>query len=155
MEEVNGKYIIKRPVTSEQLLQLTKTALIKESERRPHFSNNKIAMNYLVSYYNNQKNEIFVVLLLDSKHKLIAAETLDIGTVNYINIHPRKLIEAIIKHNATAVIISHNHPSGNPQPSKADIALTDALKPLLVGIDVELVDHIVVAGGSAVSIKSL
>jgi len=154
MEEVGGKYLIKCPVTSEQLLQITKTALIKESANKSKISDSKTAINYLIPYFNGQENEIFVALFLDNLNKLIEVETLDVGTINRVNVYPRKLIKAILKHNASGVIISHNHPSGDLTASEDDIKLTNTLKPLLGAIDVVLIDHIIVSNGNANSLAS-
>lgn len=94
--------------------------------------------------------ERFAVLFLDNKHKLLAYEELFFGTIDNSAVHPREVVKRALYHNSAAVIFGHNHPSGIPEPSRADEAITLRLKEALSMVDVRVLDHIVV-GETAVS----
>ncbi len=92
--------------------------------------------------------ESFWLIALDSQNKIIACEMIQKGTVNRTPLVPRMVVEASIKHKASGIIIAHNHPSGNPKPSKADHEITSILKKILEAIDIKLLDHIIVGENS-------
>ena len=96
-------------------------------------------------------HEAFVVLFLDSQHRLLAAEELFRGTLAQTSVYPREIVKAALAHNAAAVIFAHNHPSGVAEPSRADELLTQALKQALALVDIRTLDHFVVAGHRVVS----
>ena len=100
-----------------------------------------------------EKIESFHVLFLDKKNKLIADEQMGHGTVDHTPVYPREVIKRALEHDATALIIAHNHPSGDPQPSKADIEMTHKLKQLAGAFNIVLHDHLVVARGEVLSFK--
>jgi DNA repair protein RadC len=83
-----------------------------------------LAKNWLQLYLAKQEREVFVVIYLDNQHRLLEHETLFLGTINHTEIHPREIVKSALRHNAAAVIISHNHPSGITDASKADRAIT-------------------------------
>jgi DNA repair protein RadC len=107
--------------------------------------------DYLQLAIGCESREVFGVLYLDSQHQLIAFENHFLGTLAQTSVYPREVLRAAMRHNAAAVILSHNHPSGNVNPSRADIALTDAIRTALVHVDVRLLDHVIVAPGKALS----
>ncbi len=98
-----------------------------------------------------EEREVFMVLFLDNQNRLIAHETLFIGTINHTQVHPREVLKAVLKHNAAAVILAHNHPSGLAEPSKADRCITTRLQQGLALIDVCILDHLVIGGMDIVS----
>jgi len=91
-----------------------------------------------------ETTEYFAVLYLDSQNRAIALETPFTGTLAQTSVHPRELVRAALLHNAAAVILAHNHPSGVTDPSPADITLTQSLKAALALIDVRVLDHMIV-----------
>jgi len=95
------------------------------------------------------------MLCLDNRNRLIAEEPLSKGTVNQTPVYIREVINAALKHHAQAVILVHNHPSGEAEPSRADIEMTDQLKRALNLVTIALHDHLIVAGRQCVSFKSL
>ena len=99
-------------------------------------------------------NETFLALFLDTRHKLLACEELFHGTVDGAEVHPRVIAQRALHHNAAAVIVAHNHPSGSAEPSAADRAVTARLKQALALIDVRLLDHFVCGEGKPVSLAS-
>ncbi|ANJ67553.1 hypothetical protein A9404_09270 [Halothiobacillus diazotrophicus] len=88
--------------------------------------------------------EVFAVLFLDNQHRVIAFERLFHGTINQAAVHPREVVKAVLRHNAAAVILAHNHPSGIAEPSRADQEITVRLRDALNLIDVRLLDHLIV-----------
>ncbi len=100
----------------------------------------------LRSELGTERSEVFSILALDSKNVLIAAERIQEGSVNRTAVFPRLVVEAIVKHHATAVILAHNHPGGDPHPSAADRQLTRRLKKILNDLDIHVHDHIIIAG---------
>lgn len=98
--------------------------------------------------------EFFTVILLDTRHRVLAVEELFAGTIDGAEVHPREVVKFALNHGAAACILGHNHPSGNPEPSAADRAVTARLKTALALIDVRLLDHFVVATEGATSLAA-
>ena len=97
---------------------------------------------------SGEKNEKFMVIYLSTKNEVIDVETLEEGTINQTAVYPRKIIEGALKHNASALIFVHNHPSGDPNPSKTDRQLTEDLKKAVSTIDITVHDHIIIGRNS-------
>ncbi len=97
--------------------------------------------------------EYFFVLLLNSKNRVISIEKVAEGTVNYLHLYPREIVEVVLKKKAVGVILLHNHPGGDPTPSEEDKVVTLRLKKLFEEIEVNLLDHIIVAKNSYLSFK--
>jgi len=93
-------------------------------------------------------HEMFVVLFLDTRHRLIHYEELFRGTINGATVYPREVVKRALHHNASAVIIGHNHPSGVSEPSEADRSITLKLAKALSVVEIRLLDHVVVGGES-------
>jgi DNA repair protein RadC len=100
----------------------------------------------------DQHREVFGALWLDPLNRPIGADDLFTGTLTQTSVYPREVIRAALARNASAVILTHNHPSGNAEPSRADIVLTETLKKALDLIDVRLIDHVITAGGKFISL---
>lgn len=104
---------------------------------------------YLVMHYAHLPHEVFGVLYLDAQNRLIEAEVeMFRGTLSSTSVHPREVVKAALARNAAAVLLCHCHPSGSPQPSKADELLTVALRHALALVEVKVLDHFIVAGAS-------
>ena len=99
----------------------------------------------------NLEHEVFLVLYLTAQHQLIEAVEMFRGTLTQTSVYPRELVKGAIARNASAVVIAHNHPSGHAEPSRADEHLTQTLKTALSLVDVRVVDHLIVAGGTVLS----
>ena len=102
---------------------------------------------YLNLHIGNLSRETFVVLLLDQKHQLIERVNLFTGTLNQASVYPREVVKTALEKNASAVILAHNHPSGDPKPSQADIDITKQIQKALSLIDVRVLDHIIIGDG--------
>jgi DNA repair protein RadC len=100
---------------------------------------------------HDREYEVFVVVLLDAQNRVLAAEEMFRGTLSQTSVYPREVVKTALRHNAGAVIFAHNHPSGIAEPSHADEILTQSLKQALVLVDIKVLDHFIVAGGSALS----
>lgn len=107
--------------------------------------------SYLQSRLRDLPHEVFCCLFLDNRHRVLAFEELFRGTLNGTAVYPREVVKRALAHNAAAVILVHNHPSGVSEPSRADETLTARLKEALTLVDVRLLDHLVVGDGEMVS----
>jgi DNA repair protein RadC len=107
--------------------------------------------DYLRLFFAGQEYESFVVLFLDAQNRLIAAKEMFRGTLTQTSVYPREIVKEALRQNAGAVILSHNHPSGMAEPSRADEMLTTSLKQALALVDVKVLDHFIVAGASTLS----
>ena len=106
---------------------------------------------YLTARLRHQPHEVFAVLFLDTRHRVIAYEELFHGTIDGTSVHPRQVVRRALHHNAAALILAHNHPSGVAEPSRADESITLRLKEALALIDVRVIDHFVIGDGQSVS----
>ncbi len=106
---------------------------------------------YLQARLSGYPNEVFACLFLDNRHRVIEYEELFRGTIDGASVHPREVVRHALHHNAAALILAHNHPSGVAEPSAADLSITHRLRDALALVDVRVVDHVVVAVGSFVS----
>ncbi len=106
---------------------------------------------FLSACLRRHEHEVFACLFLDNRHRLIRFEELFRGTVNGASVYPREIAKRALHHNAAAIIIAHNHPSGVAEPSQADRAITTRIRDAMALIDVRLMDHFVVGDGEIVS----
>ncbi len=107
--------------------------------------------DYLRLNLASREHEVFCVIFLDSQHRVLAIEELFRGSLNQASVYPREVVKQALAHNAAALILAHNHPSGVAEPSLADQSLTGALKSALALVDVRVLDHFVVTHGQVVS----
>ena len=107
--------------------------------------------NFLKAQLRHQPHEVFACLFLDTKHRVLAFEPLFYGTIDGASVYPRQVVKRALAHNAAALILSHNHPSGVSEPSQADRLLTERLKEALALIDVRILDHFIVGDGEPLS----
>lgn len=110
-----------------------------------------LVTEYLQVLFAGQQFESFVTIFLNVQNRLIAAEEMFRGTLTQTAVYPREIVKRALELNAAGAIFAHNHPSGVPEPSEADMKLTWHLKNALALVDVRLVDHFVIAGGSSAS----
>jgi len=137
-------------------LELAHRYLAAELEHGEAVGNNPAAVGrYLQHRLRGQAREIFMALFLDNRHRLIACEELFHGTINAAPVYPREVVRRALLHNAAAVILSHNHPSGDPTPSRADIEITKQVVQAGRALNVEVHDHLVVGRDGVASFKQL
>lgn len=128
------------------VMELARRSITEELRTGETLSSPQAVRHYLQLLLARRPYESFAVLFLDVKNRLIAAEELFRGTLTHASVYPREVVKTALAHNAAAVILAHNHPSGTPEPSAADRTLTQTLKQALALVDVRLLDHFVVAG---------
>jgi len=115
------------------------------------FTEPAMVKKYLRLQLQECEREQFVILFLDSQHRLIEKEVPFFGTIDAAPIYPRIVVQKALQHNAAAIIVAHNHPSGVAEPSRADRAITERLTQALALVDIKLLDHIVVGAGETVA----
>ena len=132
-------------------VELAKRHLLEEMRIGAPLGTAQATHRYLQAQLRDRPYEVFCCIYLDSRHRLIAFEELFRGTVDCAQVHPREVLRQALLHNASAVIVAHNHPSGVLEPSPADDFITRRLKDLLGLMDVRLVDHVIVGDGGCYS----
>lgn len=118
------------------------------TDSRPFCGSVPSSARYLCARHYGLESEVFEIMLLDGQHKLIKTVELFQGTINGASVYPREVVKCVLAHNAAAVILTHNHPSGIPEPSDADRQITRRLQDALGLIDVKVLDHVITGGGS-------
>ncbi len=134
------------------VLELARRHLAESLTRGQPLTNPTDTQHYLTARLGDYPYEVFACLFLDTRHRLICYEELFRGTIDGASVHPREVVRRTLQHNAAAVILAHNHPSGIAEPSDADRRITQRLKDALALIDVRLLDHIVVGDQVATSL---
>ncbi len=121
-------------------------AILDKRMRQPGEAMNSpgTVKNYLRLKLAGLEHEVFCVLFLDNQNRVIEFEEMFRGTLNQASVYPREVVKAALSHNAAALILSHNHPSGESEPSRADLALTEQLKNALALVDVKVLDHFII-----------
>jgi DNA repair protein RadC len=128
--------------------ELARRALSQEMSVRDTLSSPGKVRDWLRLQLAARPHEVFMALWLDAQNRLLKAEELFSGTLTQTSVYPREVVKAALAHNAAAVILAHNHPSGIAEPSRADEMLTRSLKEALAMVDVKLLDHFIVAGNA-------
>ncbi|MBC3422028.1 MULTISPECIES: DNA repair protein RadC [unclassified Pseudomonas] len=142
------------PVRYSQLqavLEIGRRHLATTIERESAMDSPTVVRRYLKSMLRHESSEVFGCLFLDNKHRPLAFEILFRGTINRAVVYPREVVRRALAHNAAALILCHNHPSGNSEPSQDDVHLTRTLKQALALIDVRVLDHVIVGDGEPLS----
>ncbi|GAA4894469.1 RadC family protein [Ferrimonas pelagia] len=132
-------------------LELARRYLACEVERSSALSSPQAVRDYLRSHLHGLGEEHFVLLLLDSQHRVIKLERLSRGTIDAASVYPREVVKTTLAANAAAVILAHNHPSGVAEPSQADRHITGRIQQALALVDVPVLDHLVVGSGQSCS----
>lgn len=120
---------------------------------RPVVRSPQSVADLLMPRLRYETKERFVVVLLSTKNHVLATPTISVGTLNASIVHPRELFREAINYNAAAVILVHNHPSGDPSPSQEDIALTKKMIEAGCLLDISVLDHVIIGDGKYVSLK--
>lgn len=133
--------------------ELGKRLMSESSANKPVFSSGHSVYSYFSPRFKNLKKELFISLLLDTKNRLIREFRVSEGTLTNSLIHPREAFREAVKESAASVIFVHNHPSGDPSPSRDDMAVTERLKTAGEIIGIRMLDHIIIGDGKYVSLK--
>ena len=133
------------------VMELARRTLDQSLQSRPVFDTPDRVRAYLQIELAGRDHEIFMVLFLDAQHTLITAEALFRGTLTQTSVYPREVVKRALAHNAAAVVLAHNHPSGCAEPSASDAQLTRTLRQALALIDVRVLDHFIVTRAAVTS----
>ncbi|HEY1071147.1 MAG TPA: DNA repair protein RadC [Thermomonas sp.] len=135
-------------------LELGQRHLAAQLARGEALADPDAAGRYFAQRLRGLDHEVFAALYLDTRHRALGFEELFRGGIDGAEVHPRVLVQRALAHGAAAVIVGHNHPSGHPDPSAADRAVTARLKQALALVDVRLLDHFVVGDGAPTSMAA-
>lgn len=138
-------------VQLQAIKEMSMRGLKEELQRGDVLGSPRAVRDYLQLLLGGRQQEVFLVLFLDTQHRVIAAEEMFQGSISQTSVYPREVVKRALAHNAAAVMLAHNHPSGVAEPSQADRHLTDALKQALALVEVRVLDHFVVATGKTMS----
>ncbi|MGO9950331.1 MAG: RadC family protein [Steroidobacteraceae bacterium] len=148
---VRGDYDELRAATTAEIIAAARRAMTRRVHRGTSMSSPRAVREFLAVKLGTLEHEIFAVLLLDTRHRLIDYVELFRGTINGASVHPREVVKLALARNAAALVLAHPHPSGSPEPSQADELITRRLKEALALVDIAVLDHVIVAGGETVS----
>lgn len=147
-----GTYVVTEPLTEQDLLRIANQIARKRLAKGTAITNTTDAAAHLQTLLQDREHEVFGALFLDTQHRVLAFEELFRGTLDGASVYPREVLKRALALNSAALIGVHNHPSGNPEPSQSDRALTQALKDALALVDIRLLDHLVVGAEGVVSL---
>ncbi len=151
VQDAEGNYQLNRPARAEEIVELAESILRERVNRGAPLADPSAVQRWLVARLSQCPHEVFCVLFLDNRHRVIAFEELFRGTLDGCSVHPREVVKRCLHWNCAAVLYAHNHPSGIAEPSDADRRLTQRLKDALNLLDIRTLDHFVIGGIEAVS----
>ena len=150
--EDTGTYVMEAPVTEADILRMAQQLAMSRLSKGRALTEPKQVFSHLQTLLQYHEHEVFALLLLDTKHRIIGFQELFRGTLDGASVYPREVVKIALEHNAAAVVLVHNHPSGDPEPSQADRTLTTTLKNALNMIGTKTLDHIVVGHEGCISL---
>ena len=133
-----------RYATLQAMLELVRRHYLEIMQTGPALLNPQATRDYLRARLRDLPHEVFGCLYLDNRHRVIAFEELFRGTLDGANVYPREVVKQALAHNAAALILVHNHPSGVAEPSQADEMITRRLKDALNLVEIRVLDHLIV-----------
>jgi DNA repair protein RadC len=151
-QKVDGRY---RRVDDDRVITTALELLAGRLARGPQLTRVELVREYLAVRLGALEYEVFCCLYLDSRCRTIACEDLFRGSLGIADVYPREVVKQALRHNAAALIVAHNHPSGGTDPTNEDRRLTVSLKATLQLIDVRLLDHLIVGAGEVASMAEL
>lgn len=146
------RYLVAGEVTEAQILVMANTIVKRRFRRGTSMTTPLQTREYLMVKHASLEHELFSVIFLDNKHRVLAYEEMFRGTISSASVYPREVVKSALVHNAAAVILTHNHPSGVAEPSQSDIHITKRIQQALELVDIRTLDHIIVAGTESVSL---
>lgn len=145
-----------RPADPSQILGVAERLVTEPLIKGEAMTSPEVAQRLASLRLASLESEVFSVMYLDTRHRLISFDDMFKGTIDGTSVYPREVVKAALKHNAAAVILVHNHPSGVTEPSLADRTITVRLKEALALIEVRVLDHLIVAkGGTTTSLAAV
>lgn len=153
--EATGTYLVESPVSEADILLMAQQLASQRLRRGRSLTSPTAVFSHLQSLLGGYEHEVFALLMLDSKHHILDFEEFFRGTLDSASVYPREVVKLCLKHNAAAVILVHNHPSGDPEANQAYRLLTRKLQDALNMVDIRTLDHIVVGCEGCVSLAEL
>lgn len=139
------------PATTDEIIDAARERIARRVRRGSALSSPQATRDFLTLKLGTREFESFCIIFLDNRHRVIEFVELFRGTIDSASVHPREVVKEALRRNAAAVILAHPHPSGVAEPSVADEQITRRLVDALQLFDIRVLDHILVAGGDAVS----
>lgn len=136
------------------VVELSRRALAEKMANKPILDLPSVMLDFVRLQIGSKPYESFMVLFIDATQKLLASEELFRGTLSSTSVYPREVAIRALHHHAAGVILAHNHPSGQVQPSQSDISLTARMKAALGLLDIVVVDHVIVSSDKALSMAA-
>jgi DNA repair protein RadC len=147
----SARYTLAQP---DQILDAAQQIIDARTTRGASFKDPAVACDFFRDKLGHLEREVFAAVMLDTRHRLIEYVELFFGTIDGAEVHPREVVRLALRLNAAAVLVAHNHPSGEVDPSAADRAVTARLKQALALLDIRLLDHVIVGGRSSLSMAA-
>ena len=144
----DGSYV---EASTQEIVDVAKAAMNRKLRRGTTLSSPRVVRDFLAVKLGTLEHEVFGVLLVDNRNRLIEFVELFRGTIDGASVHPREVVKLALAKNAAALVICHDHPSGVCEPSLQDEAITRRLVEALALVDIRVLDHIIIAGGECVS----
>ncbi|MGX5796346.1 JAB domain-containing protein [Pseudomonas sp. E2-15] len=141
--ETIGTYVMESPVTEADIIQIAQQLAMSRLSKGRTLTEPQHVFSHLQKLLQYHKYEVFALLLLDTKHQVICFRELFRGTLDGASVYPREVVKIAMEHNAAAVILVHNYPSNDLEPSQADRMLTITLKSALNMVGTRILDHVV------------
>jgi DNA repair protein RadC len=159
-EPISGLYVRSNrrryaPADPDAVLVAARRIVNSRTRRGMSFTDPQVAARFFQERLAGAEREVFAAVMLDTRHRLIDYVELFYGSIDGAEVHPREVVKEALRLNAAALIVAHNHPSGDTRPSAADRAVTARLKQALALVDVRLIDHLVVGSGPSQSMAAL
>lgn len=151
INERSGMYTATKPMSADAIIEKAKDILAGRVLNTKVLSDYGSVRDYLAMELSGLESEVFGVIFLNTRNRVIACRKLFYGTTNGVAVYPKEVVKVALRHNASSLIVFHCHPSGNPEPSRADELMTAKLKEALALLDLKLLDHFVIAGAEATS----
>ena len=151
ISDKKGTYYIHGKLLEDEILSLAADILNIRMKKGDALTSPQHTLDFLKMELGGLEHEIFGCIFLDNRNQVICFEQLFNGTIDGAAVHPREVVKRTLQLNAAAVIFAHNHPSGVPEPSSADKAITKQLKEALGLVDVRVLDHVIIGGNASVS----
>lgn len=151
VRSTRGRYARAEP---EIVLATARQIVGARMQRGETFSDPQQVCRYFQDKLGGQEREVFAAAMLDTRHRLISYVELFFGSIDGAEVHPREVVKQALRSNAAAVIVAHNHPSGDVTPSGADRAVTERIKQALRLVDIRLLDHVIVSGSDVASMAT-
>ena len=146
VEDDSGKFVLTSPVTKSEMYSLMLGMIEQDYIREGEITSPGMLRKYLSLKLAKKEHEVFAIIFLDNQNRVISYKELFMGTIDGASVYPREVVKSCLSHNAAAIIMVHNHPSGISDPSVSDKQITERLVNALSYVDIRVLDHIIVGG---------